>query len=66
MHLIIAIVLLMGPGGQVTGGTVLPGASTDMPSCEKKVEDYLKQLHSLPPNTVAVSACAELAAGDST
>ena len=59
--LILAMILLMGPDHQVVGGLILPGASTDLAACQKKTAAYLEQLTALPPNTIAIGACAALA-----
>lgn len=66
-HLVIAIILLIGPDHSLVGGKVLPGASADMPSCEKKASLYLQHhMDALPPNVTAVQACAVLATDTST
>ena len=66
MHLIIAMILLIGPNHELKGGIVLPGASDSMPSCQAKAQDYLQHLGPLPPNSIAVPACAEMATGTQT
>jgi hypothetical protein len=66
MHLIIAMILLVGPNHELLGGIILPGASGDMASCREKAQDYLEHLGQLPANSVAVPACAEMSSGTST
>jgi hypothetical protein len=66
MHLIIAMILLIGPNHELKGGIILPGASGDMVTCEAKAREYLKSVGEVPANTVAVPACAEMASGTST
>lgn len=65
-HLIIAIILILGPSHELLGGRVLPGASTDMETCYKKAAAYLQHIDALPEGTVAVPACAALAKGTGT
>ncbi len=65
-HLIIAIVLVIGPNHELLGGKVLPGASDTMEACYKKVAAFMQQVGTPPEDAVMLPACAELSKGAST